>query len=123
MFALMSRLPLPRFASRLVEERGESEGRLVVVGNAAPSHHQVRPLLHHVSGTWRIVFRSRLCLTVCVCAMRGGETNFSFYFSGIFLCTLCSQLPSLLASCCNYRVVVVVVIVAAAVVVAAAMRF
>lgn len=59
----------------------------------------------------------------CVCAMRGGETNFSFYFSGIFLCTLCSQLPSLLASCCNYRVVVVVVIVAAAVVVAAAMRF
>lgn len=125
MFALMSRLPLPRIASRLVEERGESEGRLVVVGNAAPSHHQVRPLLHHVSGTWRIVFRSRLCLTVCVCvcAMRGGETNFSFYFSGIFLCTLCSQLPSLLASCCNYRVVVVVVIVVAAVVVAAAMRF
>lgn len=91
-------------------------------GNAAPSHRQVRPLLHHVSGTWRIVFRSRLCLTVC--AMRGGvKRNFSFYFSGIFLCTLCSLLPSFLASCCNYQVVVVVVIVAAAVVVAAAMRF
>lgn len=63
----------------------------------------------------------------CVCAMRGGvKRNFSFYFSGIFLCTLCSLLPSFLASCCNYQVVVVavvVVIVAAAVVVAAAMRF
>lgn len=61
----------------------------------------------------------------CVCAMRGGvKRNFSFYFSGIFLCTLCSLLPSFLASCCNYQVVVVtVVVVIVAVVVAAAMRF
>lgn len=78
---------------------------------------------NHVSGTLRIVFRSRLCLC-CVCYARGmGNTTnfFPFHFSGIFLCSLFS-LPSL-ASCCNYKVVVVVAAVVVVVAAAAAMRF
>lgn len=119
----MSRFPLPRFASLYLVEWG---GNRWSGGCGGMQHPPIIKSAHFctMSPAHGASFSGQGCAWLCVCdakgARGGAKRNFSFYFSGIFLCTLCSLLPSFLASCCNcqvFVVAVVVVIVAAAVVV------